>query len=193
MPGTAANPSPFDPLDEMEPDEPRFVLRGKDHAAPGAITEWSRLRRNKALHDFNKIEEPTEKDRLALSSELSQCREADDRAMEMQDWRLGQAKPEGDGRASYNDIERTQEQLAELARKKRLEGLLRHVQEGRFHLAEVRDGLLDMGLISGETAAEITQWLDRAQQVADEHDPRQNRFKSQPTLALPPASSSEAA
>lgn len=184
MRGTAENPSAFDPLDDMAPDEPRFVVRGKDPDGPPVLTEWCRLRRNRAMRVFNAIANPSDQDRLLFKSELEQCREAEDLAIAMADWRNAHPEPEGDGRASYNQIERTQEQLAELARGKRLEAILRHVQEARYHACEVRDGLFDMGLIGEDTVAELSDMLGRLQALADEHDPKAEQYRPQPTLAL---------
>lgn len=184
--GTAANPSAFDPLDEMPADEPRFVLRGKDPAAPGAITEWARDRRNRAFREFNAIEQPTEQDRLKLKAELEQCREADDLAMQMREWQQDHAAPEGDPRATYNAIERTQEQLAEAARKRRLDDVHRDIQEGRYHVCNVRDSLEDMGLLGEETRADLDRMLERLQAVDDEHSTRRPEFKDQISIVLPP-------
>ena len=182
--GTAANPSAFDPLADMPPDEPRFVLRGKDQSSPPAITAWSHDRRNRAFREFNAIDNPSEQDRLKLKSELEQCREADELAMGMREWQQDHAAPEGDPRATYNAIERTQEQLAELARSKRLEAIRRHVQEGRYHVCEVRDGLADMGLIGDAMVTELTAMLDRLQAISDEHDPKAEGYQPQPSLPL---------
>lgn len=43
--GTKRNPGQFDCYDAAEVDEPRFVLLGRDKAAPALIREWAFLRR----------------------------------------------------------------------------------------------------------------------------------------------------
>lgn len=62
---TIENPGPFDALAKARPGEPFFQLLGRDHAAPGAITEWCRARliaaasealREAAYHTNNAIE-----------------------------------------------------------------------------------------------------------------------------------------
>ena len=78
---TAARPSPFDPLDRMPADEGRFVIREKDPAGPGAMTEWCRLRRNHAakLYGTNPIGDA----KRLFDAEMEQCRQAEDLAL---DW-----------------------------------------------------------------------------------------------------------
>lgn len=66
--GTKAQPGQFDAFDKARDDEPIFTLLGRDECAPGAITEWARLRRMKALRHF----EPGSPEHV---EELHQCAE----------------------------------------------------------------------------------------------------------------------
>jgi hypothetical protein len=43
--GTKNNPGQFDCYTNAEPDEPMFVLLGRDPAAPYAIREWIEMRK----------------------------------------------------------------------------------------------------------------------------------------------------
>lgn len=167
---TAENPSPFDPLDEMPPDEPRFLIRGRDRQGPPTITEWARLTRNAAIKQYG-TDPRSQRDKRALEAVLLKCAAADDDAAEMAEWQRGNLKAD-EQRASYSGIQQTEEQIAALREHRRLEALLRAIQEGRFYLSEARDGLLELGRITQQQADEVQGWLDSAQQIADANDPR---------------------
>lgn len=168
--GTPENPSPLDPFDKLEPDEPYFRVRGKDPAGCGTVTEWARITRTKALAKFGP-EPKTERDKSALKAVLAKCAQAEELAFIMQEYAEGHERP-GDTRATYNELQQTEEHLAEVQAKRRLEGLMRHMQEGRYHICEAKDGLVDMLLLSEETNAEIDAMLERLGAIANEFDPR---------------------
>jgi len=171
MSNTAENPSPFDPLDKMPADEPRFILRGKDPVTPNCILEWATCTRRWAYRKYG-VEPKNRKDADALKALLAKCREAEKQAFEISEWANDNAVDMGQARASYNDQQQTAEALAELERRRKIDVLIRFIQEGRFNLCEAKDGLESMGLIGEEIVREIQGWLDRAQQIADHVDPR---------------------
>lgn len=78
---TKEEPGPFDGMARAEPDEPVFTLRAHDALAPGLVHEWVRQRREV----IGRADYPEEKREL----ELIQCREAEEIAWSMADWRNG--------------------------------------------------------------------------------------------------------
>ena len=83
---TKEEPGPFDGLERAEPDEPVFTLRAHDAFAAPLVHEWVRLRREWII----RADLSPEKEEL----ELIQCREAEEIAWRMVDWRNGTtAKP----------------------------------------------------------------------------------------------------
>lgn len=42
--GTKSDPSPFNGFEKAEPDEPMFVLLGRDSLSPKLIREWAEFR-----------------------------------------------------------------------------------------------------------------------------------------------------
>lgn len=78
---TKTEPGPFDGLERAQPDEPVFTLRAHDVLAAPLVHEWVRRRREAII----KGDLPPEKEEL----ELIQCREAEEVAFAMVDWRKG--------------------------------------------------------------------------------------------------------
>lgn len=181
MPSSTENPSPFDPTDRMPADEPRFMLRAKDPATPASITEWARVTRMLAAKEFG-IQPTNERDKAALTAVLLKCREAEKQAFEMDEWRKGQEPISGE-LAKYNEQQQTFGQLAALEQRRRADALLRHIQEGRYHLSEARDGFLDLGLITQEQADRMSGWLEAAQQIHEHADPRREFHEPQLPIA----------
>jgi hypothetical protein len=133
MPAAAANPSPFDPLDRLEPEEDRFVIREKDPCGPPTITEWCRLRRNRAakLYGTNPVGDA----KRLLDAELAQCAEAEEKALE---WSARQAGAAEEGaKATYADVALTEEQVAKAKRQKDFDAVRRHLREAAYHAAEI--------------------------------------------------------
>lgn len=124
--------SPFDPLDRLEPGERRFVLREHDRAAPAAITEWCRTRRNLALKLYGT--HPTGDAERALNAELLQCAEAEAIAL---DWAAAGVDAEVAVRATYSNVALTEEQAKAAARQRDLTETRRHLREAAYHLNNV--------------------------------------------------------
>lgn len=182
MSNTAENPSPFDPLADMPPDEPRFILRGRDPAAPPAVTEWARVHRSRAYSDLtdDKGSPKSREAKVQLAAALQKAANADELAMDMREYQHSVARPRED-RLS-NGAEKTQEQLVELDRHRQRKVALEHLQEGRYHLNEAREAFLEMGLITENQSEKIQGWLDRAQEIAEQVDPA--RDYHQPKLEI---------
>lgn len=137
MANTAADPSPLDPLNRMEPDEPRFVLRGKDAAAPCAITEWAARTRllSYRRHMDDNGNPKTQSDREAHVANLTKCAEAEVLALEMESWRKGRESDAQPGiRAVYDETTRTADQIRALKNKQKTDQIRDHIQEARYHL-----------------------------------------------------------
>lgn len=131
---TAAQPSPFDPLDRMPPDEGRFVIREKDPAGPAAMTEWTRVRRNLAVKLFGT--NPVGDAKRLLDAELEQCRQAEELALEWAE-RLNGGEAPVEQKATYADVTLTEEQIAAAKRQKALVELVRHLREADYHIHEL--------------------------------------------------------
>lgn len=78
---TKEQPGAFDGMERAEPDEPVFTLRAHDALAAPLVHEWVRRRREA----INTADLPDDKREL----ELIQCREAEEIAWRMVDWRAG--------------------------------------------------------------------------------------------------------
>lgn len=145
---TTEHPGPFDAMEKLEhPNEPHFKLLGRDHAAPGAITEWCRLRRNAAIEQWGLS--TSEADKLLLKGELMQCGEAEAIALEMTDFRLGQGEIEG-AKATYQEVKRTEAGLAEADLRKRKIAAVRHLREAAYHYSEAIEFFEGQGDLVGD-------------------------------------------
>ena len=113
---TKTEPGPFDGMARAEPDEPVFTLRAHDPLAPGLVHEWVD-RRRKAIREAFAREEITEAKR---ELELLQCREAEEIAWSMKDWRTGMApivaEEKAEKPAAYSGHASSEEELAAKAR-----------------------------------------------------------------------------
>lgn len=109
---TKTEPGAFDGMERAEPDEPVFTLRAHDDLAAGLVMEWVRMRRAAVMASNL----PPEKEEL----ELVQCREAEEVAWSMREWRAGaSAKAEGSEdqpAAKYSGHTSSAEELAAKAR-----------------------------------------------------------------------------
>lgn len=172
---------PFDALEKAEPGEPMFPLLARDACAPATITEWCRLRRNLAYRNYGESTNP--KDELRLAAELQQCAHAEEKALQMQAWRENHAEeaPAGE-RASYQEITRTAEELAEAGRRQRKEELCRYLREAASYISDASAGLADLGFPhSGEKLAMI---LIAVNAIADEHEAKRPNFTAEPILPM---------
>ena len=172
MSNSAADPSPFDPLERMPPDEPRFVLRGSDPDAPSTITEWAALHRKRSIRTNldDKMAAKSEKHFNAHKAALSKAAAAEDLAHEMTDWRNGNEEAVEGSRVTHG-VEKTEEQLEALAGQKKRERALKQIQETRFHIGEMVDQLLDVGIFGETEAAPIRAWQKVLGHIHDRADP----------------------
>lgn len=165
---------PFDALDKALPNEPRFVLLARDPAAPAAITEWARIRRNLAYKRFG--DSPRKRDRTVFEAELAQAAQAEEIAERMQVWRAGEGSEHDEEsqaeKATYNEAKRSAEELAEARRIERVKALCKHWREAAYHLCEGMDGFAEMGLISDADKAMFAAWLETLNFATDNLEPK---------------------
>ena len=81
---TKEEPGPFDGMERAQPGEPVFTLRAHDVLAAPLVHEWVRRRREAIIAG----DLPDDKREL----ELIQCREAEEIAWSMVNWRAGTAE-----------------------------------------------------------------------------------------------------
>jgi len=99
---TLASPGEFDALTTLRPDEPYFLLVGRDSFAPRLVGLWARMNRRRALReaDDGKL------DGAARDTELRKSTQAEEIAWGMTAYKKGhEAVPEGGPRASYTGFE----------------------------------------------------------------------------------------
>jgi hypothetical protein len=169
---TITEPGPFDALAKAEPTEPMFPLLARDPDAPATITEWCRLRRNRAVRDFGDSKRAS--DKKLLAAELAQCAHAEQVAIEMGEWRSGHDAPVAQ-RVSHG-VQRSEAELAAAASHERLAGIVRHLREAAYQLCEAKDGLAAMGLLPSITEHDVMLALGRINGLADEHTPKRPDF-----------------
>lgn len=139
---TAPENSPFDPLGRLEDGEDRFVIREHDPVGPEAITGWTQLRRNFAYRMYG--DDPSEEAQRALKAELAQCAEAEEKALAWRERATGGEAVEGEKKL-YQDVERTEDQLAELDTAKKRALAIDHLREAAYRLCEAKGVLRDIG------------------------------------------------
>lgn len=113
---TKTQPGPSDGMARAEPDEPVFTLRAHDPLAPGLVHEWVRLRRE----EIGRAHAAGEINDAKRELELIQCREAEEIAWSMKDWRTGMApivvEEKAEKPAAYSGHASSEEELAAKAR-----------------------------------------------------------------------------
>jgi hypothetical protein len=132
---TIENPGPYDALSKARPGEPFFQLLGRDIAAPGAVTEWSRIRRNHAIRHLPAGSEE-------LTDELRQCADAEGIALAMDGYRTGQADEDAPvaTRIAHSGLMGESHEARE--RSRRIAETVEHLREAAYHMSEA-SGLLD--------------------------------------------------
>lgn len=88
--GTKNNPGNFDCYANALPDEPMFVLLGRDPLAPGLTQIWAMIRagnRAEAKRAFNELIVGPQSSVYVLHPEDTKALEASDCAMSMLKWR----------------------------------------------------------------------------------------------------------
>lgn len=155
----ATSPSPFDPLERLEPGEDRFVIRERDPAGPGAITEWCRLRRQWAYRTYGV--EPTGNAKRLLDAELAQCAEADAKALAWKE-RQTDGGPIEEHRATYTEATLSEEQVSAAKRQKLREDLIRCLREADYFIHELLD-------LDGPAASvDLTEQAGRLHELAND-------------------------
>lgn len=179
---TLDQPGAFDAFEKLQPGEPFFPLLARDDCAPGAMTEWARLRRNRALKLWGDSSNPS--DAVKLAAELAQCAQAENLALEFADWRAGQADESLPQRSSYQEIVRTAEELAEAGRRSKIDAAVRQLREAAYHVRNAHDGLKDLDLIGESTDRDLGFMLAQINGLADEHTPQRPGFTAEPVLPM---------
>jgi hypothetical protein len=138
MTNTITEPGPFDALSRARPDEPLFPLLGRDPAAPAAITEWCRVRRNTAIRTFAPGSEE-------LVEELRQCADAEAVALQMQAYRTGwhEEEQERAERVAHSGVCGETPEQRERARL--VADTVGHLREAAFHVNEAGERLAALG------------------------------------------------
>lgn len=183
MPNTIDAPGPYDALEKAKPGEPMFTLLGHDPCAPATITEWCRLRRNLALKQYGEGAAATDKELLA--AELRQCANAEEVALEFEEWRnMKEAPSAAGGRATYNAVIKSAEELAEADRRTRREAACQHLREAAYHLGEAKAGLEQLELIGPNTERAMMEMQARVNGIADEYQAKRNEYAAEPFLPI---------
>lgn len=169
MSNTKNQPGPFDALEKAEPGEPLFPLLARDPCAPGAITEWCRLRRNRAIKLWGDSKRVA--DKKLLAAELDQCANAEEVALQFEEWHSSAAPVDG-ARSAYNEVKRTTEELAEADLRKRQDAACRSLREAAYHLCEAKDALTALDLIGTVTRDDLVMMLARINGLANAHTAR---------------------
>lgn len=173
----------YDALEKALPGEPIFPLLGRDPAAPAAVTEWARIRRNRAFRKWGESHRPADKELLA--AELKQCCEAEEQALQFTEWREqqeGKASEQQGERANYQGVIKSAEEQAEAARLNARAGAVRDLREAAYHLSEALEALDGLGVLPERTKADGVLYLARINGLAEEHSPK--RPGVEPTLQL---------
>ena len=182
MTSSLADPGPYDAIEKARPDEPIFALLGRDFAAPAAITEWARIRRNRAIKLYEGSRKSRDKELLA--AELKQCAEAEAVALTMEEWRKEEAAPEGNGRASYSELVKTAEELAEVEHRKRRAAAIQHLSEAAYHVNEANAILAELELAGEATQSDLKMMVARIIGIQDEHTVKRASIVAEPGLPL---------
>ena len=168
---TKEQPGPFDGLERAEPDEPVFTLRAHDVLAPRLVMDWVLLRREA----LNCADIPDEKREL----ELIQCREAEEIAWAMRDWREGTRAAEVpvEDKAEAPKYSGHQSSEEEVAAKKRYDVIKVAVSTLNNALSEAVDAassLTEYGF--GSERAAILAAADRLKAVSDHIAPKRASY-----------------
>jgi hypothetical protein len=165
MTSTITELGAYDALEKAAPGEPVFPLLGRDPDAPATITEWCRLRRNRAFRRYGVA--PTGADAALLAAELRQAANAEAVALEFNDWRQDVAEQDGVN-STYQDVIKSADEIAEADRRTRRERACKHLREAAYHLSEARDLLDGLGMLLPATERWTTGALARINGMAEE-------------------------
>lgn len=167
---TIEHPGPFDALEKADPNEPMFPLLGRDADAPATITEWCRLRRNRAIRKYGTDPAEGSREQLLLKAELEQCRNAEEIAIGMAEYRLNLAAPKDQPEAKADaEVAKTAEELEQAQRRSESDSACRHLREAAYHLCEARDMLAKLDDEDVDTLSVMLKVLNA---FADDHEAR---------------------
>jgi hypothetical protein len=122
-------PSPFNPLDRLDPGEDVFPIREKDPAGPETLTFWASVRRKLAVKRYGT--HPTGDAKRLFEAELAQCKEADDKALAWSERQHG-GEAADERKATYADVAQSAEQIAAAKRQKLADALAHHLAEADY-------------------------------------------------------------
>jgi len=133
---TIDNPGPFDAMAKARPGEPIFQLLGRDIAAPPAITEWCRVRRNHAIKTMTGEE---------LIEELRQCADAEGIALAMGAYRAEESDEGGEParRVAHSGV--SGQSAEQRDRAQSIAATVEHLREAAYHVNEAGDLLSKLG------------------------------------------------
>lgn len=103
--GTKNNPGDYDCYAKLEPDEPYFLLRGKDPAAPYLTMMWAASRRgdwNGMLDLVNAMVINKEINARVSHEEHSKLAESRQCALAMNEWRAQKLLPSAEGKTAMS-------------------------------------------------------------------------------------------
>lgn len=142
MASTPTSPGAYDALEKAKPGEGMFPLLARDPCAPAAITEWCRLRRNRALKLYGESANPRDKELLA--AELRQCANAEKVAEEFADYAKGLQEVPGE-RASYQAVIKSAEEQAAAVRRDLRRRARDALNEAAYFVQDAREALAQLG------------------------------------------------
>lgn len=166
MVSTKKHPGEFDGMERALDDEPVFTLRAHDVLAYRLVIFWVKLKRRLILRS----DMPTEKQR----KELIQCREAEEIAFAMKEWRAGTipVKPKEDRpvRPTYSGIP---DDPAEVEAKKRWQTIKNAATRLNNSIAEISTAIEDLEPYGwSEERDALTLQLEQLKLIAEQIRPK---------------------
>lgn len=170
---TKEQPGPFDGLERAAPDEPVFTLRAHDALAAPLVHEWVHRRRQAIIH----ADPPLSPEKEEL--ELIQCREAEEIAFAMVDYRNGataapveEEKPKTP--ALYSGHTSSAEELAAKHRYDVIKEAVRVIHNALSEVTDAAHTLEPFGFAAER--AVILASADRLKAVADHIAPKRASY-----------------
>jgi hypothetical protein len=169
---TKEQPGPFDGLERAAPDEPVFTLRAHDALAAPLVHEWVSRRRQAIIH----ADPPLSPEKEEL--ELIQCREAEEIAFAMVDYRTGAtAAPvaaEAPKTPLYSGHTSSAEELAAKRRYDVIKDAVRVIHNALSEVTDAAHTLEEYGFTPER--AVILASADRLKAVADHIAPKRASY-----------------
>lgn len=133
MVSTKENPGAFDGLERAAPDEPVFTLRAHDVLAAELVLEWVARKR--------KLIQSTRMSAAKREIELIQCRDAEEIAFAMQEYRAGIVEVPAEEEKTPKRISTNQMSKRELAAKQRFDSIKEASQKLNNAVADINDAV----------------------------------------------------